>query len=182
MTVDLYTDDAFPAVHVLALRGRLKRLPGDAGEYEAAGLIRSSPQGFTLTPEGHRRHRVLFELERASLDLGLLGIIYERFPAALRRLAALESGWHGNGNGNGAAPRGLVVELGRVVDDVEPILRRSAAVSRRFEGYIGRLLEARLRLAAGEMEYAFDRDTESIHTILHELHEHYLQTLGRGYE
>jgi hypothetical protein len=65
---------------------------------------------------------------------------------------------------------------------VEPILRRSAQVAPRFEGYVDRLREARVRLGEGEMAYAVDLGVESIHTILRELHEDYLQTLGRGYE
>src|SRR3981081_3446528 len=116
-------NDVFPTVHVLALRGSLKQLPGDSGEFEAAGLVRSTPDGFTLTDAGHRHHRALFEQERAALDIGLLGIVYERFPAVARRLKTLESRSYRTDD---AARRKLVRELGVIVDDMEPILRRSS--------------------------------------------------------
>jgi hypothetical protein len=166
-------------VHVLALRGSLKQLPGDSDEFEAAGLVRSTPDGFTLTDAGHRHHRALFEQERAALDIGLLGIVYERFPAVARRLKTLESRWYRTDD---AARRKLVRELGVIVDDMEPILRRSAKVAPRFGTYIPRLRDAELRLTGGELDYAFDQRVESIHTVMRELQEDYLQTLGRGYE
>jgi hypothetical protein len=171
--------DAFAAVHTLALRGSIKQLPRDAAEFEAAGLVRSTPEGFTLTDAGHRHHRALFEQERAELDIGMLGMIYERFPAVARRLRTTESRWQAADDGG---RRRLVRELGGIVDDLEPILRRSAEVAPRFNDYIPRLRGAKRRLAEGEMDYAVDPGVESIHTILHELHEDYLQTLGRGYE
>jgi hypothetical protein len=106
-------------------------------------------------------------------------MIYDRFPAVARRLRTTESRWQAADDGG---RRRLVRELRGIVDDVEPILRRSAEVAPRFDDYIPRLREAKLRLAEGEMDYAVDPGVESIHTILHELHEDYLQTLGRGYE
>src|SRR3981081_3250883 len=87
-------NDVFPTVHVLALRGSLKQLPGDSGEFEAAGLVRSTPDGFTLTEAGHRHPRALAEAERAALDIGRLGIVFESFPAVARRLKRLESRWY----------------------------------------------------------------------------------------
>jgi hypothetical protein len=171
--------DAFPTVHVLALRGSLKQLPGDSAEFEAAGLVRSTPDGFTLTEAGHRRHRALFEQERAKLDTGLLGIVYERFPAVARLLKTLQSRWD---RVDDAGRRELVAELVSIVDDMEPILRRSAELAPRFGTYIARLHNAKLRLTDGDFDYAFDRGVESINTLLRELHEDYLQTLGRGYD
>jgi hypothetical protein len=166
-------------MHTLALRGTLRQLPSDAGEFEPAGLVRSTPDGFTLTDAGYRHHRALLEQERAQLDIGMLGIIYERFPAVVRRLRTIESRWQA---ADDVGRRRLVPEFGAIVDDVEPILRRSADVAPRFEDYVTRLREARRRLAAGAVDYAVDPGVESIHTILAELHEDYLQTLGRGYE
>jgi hypothetical protein len=172
-------DDLFPTVHVLALRGSLKQLPGDSEEFEAAGLVRSTPDGFTLTEAGHRHHRALFEQERAALNIGLLGIVYEPFPAIARRLKRLESRWYSTDE---RPRRKLVRQLGLIIDDVEPILRRSATIAPRFMAYIARLRDAELRLTHGDLDYGFNHRVESIHTILRELHEDYLQTLGRGYD
>jgi hypothetical protein len=173
------SNEEFPTVHVLALRGSLKQLPGDSGEFEAAGLIRSTTDGFTLTEAGHRHHRTLLERERAALDIGLLDIIYEAFPAVGRRLKRIELRWQA---ADDRARRRLVGELVGIVDDVKPILCRSAEVVSRFEGYITRLHEAKARLTEGDLNYAVDPEVESIHTVLRELEEDYLQTLGRGYE
>jgi hypothetical protein len=142
-------DDVFPTVHVLALRGSLRQLPGDSNEFEAAGLVRSTPDGFTLTEAGHRHHRALFEQERAALDIGLLGIVYERFPALAWRLKTLESRWFRVGD---AARPKLVIELASFVDDMEPVLRRSAELAPRFGTYIGRLRDAKLRLTSGDLD------------------------------
>lgn len=171
--------DVFPTVHVLALRGSLRELPGDSDQFEAAGLVRSTSDGFTLTEAGHRHHRVLFEQERAGIDIGLLGIVYERFPAVAQRLRTLEPRWQGTNDG---ARRELVDELGAIVDAVEPILHRSAELVPRFRAYIPRLRDAQRRVSGGELEYAFEHHVESIDTILRELHEDYLQMLGRAYE
>ena len=175
----MYSNEEFPTVHVLALRGSLKQLPGDSREFEAAGLVRSTTDGFTLTEAGHRHHRTLLEQERAALDIGLLGIIYERFPAVRQRLNTVGSRWHASDD---RARRRLVGEVLGIVDDVEPILRRSAEVVPRFAGYIGRLEEAKERVIEGNLNYAIDPGVESIQTVLRELEEDYLQTLGRGYE
>jgi hypothetical protein len=172
-------NDVFPTVHVLALRGSLKQLPGDSGEFEAAGLVRSTPDGFTLTEAGHRHHRALFEQERAALDVGLLGIVFESFPAVARRLKRLESRWYSTDE---RPRRKLVRELSSIIEDMEPIVRRSATIAPRFGAYIARLRDAEQRLTHGDLDYAFGRSVESIHTIVRELHEDYLQTLGRGYE
>lgn len=172
-------DDVFPTVHVLALRGSLRELPADSEEFEAAGLVRSTPDGFTLTEEGHRHHRALFEQERAALDIGLLGLVFEPFPDVARRLKTLESRWYSSDDG---ARLKVIRELRSLIDEVEPILRRSATVAPRFGTYIGRLRDAERRLIHGDPQYAFDPTVESIHTIVGELYEDYLQTLGRGYE
>jgi hypothetical protein len=171
--------EVFPTVHVLALRGSLKRLPGDSDRFEAEGLVRSTPDGFMLTEAGHRHHRALFERELAGIDIGLLGIVYERFPAVAQRLRTLESDWSQAADG---ARRELADALRALVDAVEPILRRSAELAPRFGSYVPRLRDAERRVSGGELEYAFEEGVESIGTVFSELHEDYLQTLGRGYE
>lgn len=178
---DQIADDAeiFPAVHALALRGQLAQLPLDAEGLLEAGLVRSTPDGFTLTDLGHRRHRGLLEDERATLDLSLLGIAYARFPTLARRLQTVIAQWE---DADRASRRGMVEELCGIVGDVEPILRRSASVAPRFGSYIPRLYGAQRRLVGGEIRYASDPSVDSIVTVWRELAEDYLQTLGHGPE
>jgi hypothetical protein len=171
--------EVFPAVHALALCGTLKQLPGDSAKLEAAGLVRSTSDGFMLTAVGHSRHRALLAHERATIDIQLLGIVYERFPDVARRLTKLESSLHGV---DGSPPKRLVEELGTIIDALEGILLRSADAAPRFAGYITRLQEARRQVVEGHFDYAFGLQVESAATVVRELHEDYLQTLGRGYE
>jgi hypothetical protein len=171
--------DVFPVVHALALRGHLSQLPVDAEGLLEAGLLRFTPDGFTLTDLGHRRHRALLEHERATLDLDLLGMAYARFPTLTRRMQALTPQWE---KARQASRRRMVRDLCGIVDQAEPILRRSASVAPRFGTYIPRLSAAKRRLLAGDLRYAVDPAVESIGTVWRELDEDYLQTLGRGPE
>ena len=100
--------EVFPAVHALALRGSLKHLPGDGRQLEAAGLICSTPYGFTLTDSGHRLHRTLSEQERATIDVALLDIVSEPLSAAWRRVKTLEPRWNA---ADAAKRRRLISEL-----------------------------------------------------------------------
>ena len=171
--------EVFPAVHALALRGSLRRLPGDGRRLEAAGLVCSTPGGFILTDSGHRLHRALSQYERATIDVGLLDIVSEPLPAAWRRAKTLEPRWNG---GDAAERRRLIRELVAIVDEVQPTLRECAKVVPRFGGYIARLREAGRRLLDGELDYAFDPAVESIASVWRELHEDYLQMLGYAQE
>jgi hypothetical protein len=171
--------EVFPAVHALALRGSLKHLPGDGRQLEAAGLICSTPYGFTLTDSGHRLHRTLSEQERATIDVALLDIVSEPLLAAWRRVKTLEPRWNA---ADAAKRRRLISELVAIVEEVQPTLRRTAEIAPRFGEYIARLREAERRLLDGELDYAFDPAVESIATVWRELHEDNLQTLGYAQE
>jgi hypothetical protein len=171
--------EVFSTVHALALRGTLKQLPGDARALEAAGLVHATPHGFTLTDAGYRRHRALLDRERATIDVAALGIVYERFPAIARRFKSIESRWD---EIDGAADRHLVEGLASSVVALEPILHQSAEVVPRFGSYLERLARARRRLLNGKLEYGLDASVESIGTLVRELQEDYLQTLGQSYD
>ena len=166
-------------MHTLALRGSVRHLPREAREFEAAGLVCATPDGFTLTAAGHRCHRALLEEERARLDIGLLDILFERFGPIARRLDALESRWRAS---KPPARRKLVGELLAVVDELEPVLQRSGHVAPRFGAYIERLESARRCVLAGDLDRAFDDPVDSIRAVCGDVHEDYLQTLGEGYD
>jgi hypothetical protein len=171
--------EVFPAVHALALRGSLKHLPGDGRQLEAAGLICSTPYGFTLTDSGHRLHRTLSEQERATIDVALLDIVSEPLLAAWRRVKMLEPRWNA---ADVSERRRLISELAAIVEEIQPALRRTAEIAPRFGDYIARLRAAERRLLDGELDYAFDPAVESIATVWRELHEDNLQTLGYAQE
>ena len=172
---------AFAAVHSLALRGCVASLaPGDE-ELLDAGLVRPVPGGgFQLTELGHSRHRALLESERETLDLNRLALAYSPVPALDRMMSRLRGDWR---QPCGAlARRRLTDRLCELTGDTAPVLRRTAVIAPRFLGYLPRLRAAAVQLRAGDQAYAFDLDVESIGVIWAELHEDFLQTLGRGHE
>jgi hypothetical protein len=170
--------DAFAVVHSLALRGTLPQLPHGADALVREGLIQRTLTGYELTPPGHSRHRALLETERRTLDLGLLSMAYARLPAVTRRLRALLLEWEANDE---PARRRMVSQVCAIVDEVELILRRSAAVAPRFGSYGPRLAAARSRLLDGDQEHVLGPGIDSILTVWKEMSEDYLQTLGCGH-
>jgi hypothetical protein len=172
-------EDTFGVVHALALRGALPRLPPGTDGLVREGLVHATPRGFELTAVGHSRHRALLERERRTLDLGRLSMAYARLPAVTRRLRDVMLEWEANDE---PARRPMVGQLCGVIEDVEPILHRSAAVAPRFAGYRLRLAAARSELLACEVPAALGSRVESILAIWREMTEDYLQTLGFGHE
>jgi hypothetical protein len=172
-------DDTLTMLHCLALRGALSELPEGCEGLFREGLVRSSPGGYELTALGHRRHRALFETERRTLDLGLLAMAYARLPAVTRRLRDLSMEWECSDE----PVRGRMVgRLCEIVDDVELILRRSAAVAPRFASYHPRLAAAKSRLLDADLEYSLGPGVDPILTVRREMHEDSLQTLGRAHD
>jgi hypothetical protein len=170
----LGTDDVFLAVHTLAVQGSVQRIPGDHAELEAAGLVRATADGYTLTQAGYSCHRALLDEERATIDIGLLGVAYERFACVARELEAIEARRR-------KSNRMDVAELSAAAQPLELILRRTAGMAPRFAQYIGRLRAARRELAEGEAENNTATDVSSLFVLIREMEEDYLQTLGRGY-
>lgn len=165
------------ALHPLALRGSLKE--GDFAACAAAGLAVETPAGWMLTEAGTTRHAELLRAEVAALDVDALAPVYERFLAANGPFKALTTRWQ---SADEDARWALVGELADLVGRVEPALERTTAVLPRYAGYAPRLQAALQRVEAGEFEWVTSVQVESLHTVWMELHEDYLQTLGRSRE
>jgi hypothetical protein len=171
--------DTFAALHTLALRGAVRHLPEESDGLVRDGLVRPTSGGYELTEIGHRRHRALFESERQSIDLGLLEMAYSRLPGLTRRLRDLSFEWEANDE----LTRGLMVgPLCAIIDEVELVLRRSAAVAPRFASYGPRLDNAKYLLLDSDQRYAFGPEVESVLTVWREMTEDYLQTLGCAHD
>jgi hypothetical protein len=121
----------------------------------------------------------LLEIERRDLDLDLLEMVYERLPAVNRRLRETLTEWEASGE---PVRRRLVGRLCATLDEVEPILGRSASVAPRFADYGPRLAAAKTRLLGSDLEYALGTGVESILTVWREMNEDYLQTLGLAHD
>jgi hypothetical protein len=171
--------DTFAALHSLALRGAVRKLPEESDGLVRDGLICSTSGGYELTEIGHRRHRALFEGERLSIDLGLLEMAYARLPGLTRRLRDLSVEWEASDE---PTRRRMVGRLCAIIDEAELILRRSAAIAPRFSSYRRRLDAAKYLLVDSDLKYAFGSEVESILTIWREMTEDYLQTLGCAHD
>ena len=171
--------DTFATLHSLALRGAARQLPEEPGSLIREGLVRPTSKGYELTELGHRRHRALFEGERRSIDLGLLEMAYARLPGLTRRLRDLSVDWQA---GDEPARGRMVGRLCAIIDEVELILRRSAAIAPRFASYRRRLDAAKYLLLDSDLRYAFETGVQSILTVWREMTEDYLQTLGCAHD
>jgi pyruvate,orthophosphate dikinase len=168
-------------LHRLALRGSLTELdPGiDGGLLEKVGLAVSTPAGWMLTEAGTARHGALLARERAGLDLAALTPIYERFLAANGPFKELNIAWPA---ADTDTRWGLIGKLTDLVRRVEPALRRTSEILPRFGGYAPRLQAALDRVERGEFDWVAAPQVDSVHTVWMELHEDFLQTMGRSRE
>lgn len=167
------------ALHPLALRGSVAEPEGDPTVLEAAGLAVQTPAGWMLTEAGTTRHAELLAAELAALDTGALAPVYERFLAANGPFKALNTRWQ---SADEDARWALMGELADIVGRVEPALRRTTEVLPRFGGYAPRLQAALAKVEGGELDFVTSVKVDSLHTVWMELHEDYLQTLGRSRE
>jgi hypothetical protein len=170
---------ALPALHPLAIKGSQAAAPERADDLIDAGLITRSKAGYMLTEAGQRTHEQWLTDERASLDIERLGTLYDRFlsangpmKAACAKSVSFQGGdWHG-----------VLEEVTAAVARVEPALRRTAEMLARFSAYQPRLAAGLERANAGEWEFLTSTQVDSLHTVWMEIHEDYLQTLGRSRE
>jgi hypothetical protein len=175
-------DDALPALHALALRGNLPSLlegPVTPDELLDADLVARTPAGYLLTDAGHRRHDELLAAERSGLDVDRLGQIYERFLSVNGPMKSLSAR---AGSVSEDDRFELIGEAEELVKRVGPALRRTTELLPRFDRYQPRLAEALRRAEDGEWEYLISPGVDSVHTVWMEVHEDYLQTLGRSRE
>jgi hypothetical protein len=168
--------DAFPALHALALRGSLPDVDG-ADELVTAELIQPTASGYLLTAHGVARHDELLAAERQGLDLDGLASIYDGFLALNGPMKLLSTKAAGTSEGDE-----FIDEFANFVARAGAVVRRTSEILPRFAGYESRLTEAMVRADAGHWQYLTSPLVDSVHSVWMELHEDYLQTLGRSRE
>jgi hypothetical protein len=171
-------EEAFPALHLLALRGSVRELPVDGTELVNAGYVSDTLSGYLLTDAGKAVHERHLANERYTYENERFAQAYERFMAQNGPLKALVSRWQNLGPGDEGARAELLVELHDIMDRVRVALRRTNEQLLRFEGYLPRLRKAMARAEEGEFEYIASPSVDSVHTVWMELHEDYLLTQG----
>ncbi len=171
-------DEVFGALHAVALRGNVADLP-EADTLIDAELVQQTPSGYLLTTAGTARHDQLLAAERESLNLAALAPVYDRFLALNGPMKALSAK---AASGGGDDRFALLGEFAELVERTAPVLRRTAEALPRFGGYSERLAAAMAKAENAEWEYLTSPLVDSVHTVWMELHEDYLQTLGRDRE
>ncbi|MGQ0466974.1 MAG: PEP-utilizing enzyme [Sporichthyaceae bacterium] len=170
--------DVQPALHALALRGSLPAVAG-AEALEAAELVQKTHSGYLLTKAGRARHQAVLDAERAGLDLDALAPIYERFLSLNGPIKSLST----KAAGVAASELELLADdFAKKVERAGTVLQRTAELLPRFASYEARLNDALSRAEAGDWQYLVSPAVDSVHTVWMELHEDYLQTLGRDRE
>jgi PEP-utilising enzyme, mobile domain len=172
-------EDAFAVLHRLKIKGMADELGHWATGLEEDGLVCSTHAGFVLTPQGHEHHSELLVVERTRIDTDALASSYGRFLALNEPLKRLSSRWQSAAEEDRFA---LVGEVSELIERAEPALRRASEIAPRFGPYLPRLRTACERLERGEHEWMTDPRIDSVHTVWMEIHEDFLQTLGRSRE
>lgn len=198
--MSLDTDDL--ALHGLAVKkmgdaddvARIMQL--DAGATRTAldaavdrGEVMAAKGRYMLTPQGRQRLDDLYPSACADLRADEDFITaFERFERVNIELKDLMTRWQTRTIGGEQIPNDhsdpdyddqVIDELGRLHDDVDPILRRMAGTVARLDVYRQRLADAYDRVLAGDHDHVSGAKIDSYHTVWFELHEDLLRLLGR---
>jgi hypothetical protein len=141
--------------------------------------------GWTLTPAGRDEHAraVTLELGEAGCQVDVVDA-YNRFLALNRELLAVCTAWQlidettMNDHSDSAYDAAVIERLGKLNDELSPILDDLEATLGRFRGYRERFDNALARVRAGEIDWFAKPMIDSYHTVWFELHEDLLATLG----
>jgi len=171
-------EEAYPALHLIAVRGASRELPVDGTELVNAGYVADTPSGYLLTETGRATHGRQLIQERKTYETARLAQAYERFMAQNGPLKELVAKWQALGEHDDAARGELFLEAGEILTRVRVALRRTNEQLLRFEGYLPRLRAAMSRVETGKFEYMADPRVDSVHTVWMQLHEDYLLTQG----
>jgi hypothetical protein len=171
-------EEAFPALHLIAVRGATRELPVDGVELVNAGYVADTPAGYLLTETGRATHGRQLIQERKTYETARLEQAYERFLAQNGPMKELVARWQALGEHDDAVRGELFAEAGEILTRVRVALRRTNEQLLRFEGYLPRLRAAMGRVETGEFEYMADPKVDSMHTVWMQLHEDYLLTQG----
>jgi hypothetical protein len=173
-------EEAFPALHLLVVRGRATHLPVDAGDLTSAGLVAADGDGYVLTEAGRAVHQRQLLNERSTYEPGRLTQAYERFTAQHAPMRALMADWRALDDSDAEGRARLLARAGEILSQVRVALRRTNEQLLRFEGYLPRLRKALARVEQGESEYLAGTDVESVYAIWQELDADYRITQGLG--
>lgn len=163
------TDEVAPLLAQLVTDGLVRHI-------EARGL-------YQLTPEGTEHHAATMAALRVGDRHATMASSYERFLDLNLELKHLCTTWQTrdgslNDHSDAGYDQRCIDELGRLLDDTEPVVASFTSVLPRFAGYSHRLRAALARLRSGDTRMFTGVMCGSFHDVWMELHEDLVQVLG----
>ena len=144
--------------------------------------------GWSLTPTGRKEHERLLADELDACDCRAeVDDCYRRFLALNKDMLAVCTDWQMRGVGDlavvndhsdAAYDQQVVERLVGLHDQVRPVIADLRTLLARFAPYGNRLRSALEKVVAGERDWFTKPVIDSYHTVLFELHEDLLTTLG----
>lgn len=145
--------------------------------------------GWFLTDRGRaeNEHQLKAELAATGRESDVWSAYHEFLPLNARLLKACTD-WQltpaadgrllPNEHTDPARDAGVLQELGRLAQELAPLLGKLSSVLARFQGYDTRFAEALARARAGQHEWVDHTDVDSCHRVWFELHEDLVASLG----
>lgn len=149
----------------------------------AVELLKETPAGLRLQPEGRDRLATLLADERANVDQSAMELLYDEFGKLNTASKAIFTDWQvrdGSPNDH-TDPAYDATVLGRLDDvhrDILPLVDRIAGLVSRAARYRERFEAAQAKYAAGERAFVTSPMVDSYHTVWFELHEDLISWAG----
>ncbi len=137
-----------------------------------------------LTPAGRAQLEELLAVERASIDQVALERLYHEFDKHNSALKSLMTRWQlrtadtPNDHTDAEYDQAVIVDLGWLDRDFQPLLARIVEVAPRLSHYPGRFGSALARIADGDHSWFAKPLADSYHTVWFELHEELIGLAG----
>jgi len=168
---------------------RVNRMLADA---VASGRAIEAKGGFALTPLARLAVEGRYSLHFGELrDNAPFVAAYESFERINRTLKQVITDWQtlevagnrvANDHSDAAHDESVIGRLGRVHEQVEPVLAAMAAHLPRLDIYSRKLLAALEAAEDGDRGWVSDVRRDSYHTVWFELHEDLLRIMGQTRE
>lgn len=148
----------------------------------AAGLLVEGAS-LRLSPDGRARLNMLLAQERSGIDQDGLAQSYGEFRTVNNEFKALVAEWQlrdgqPNAHDDMDYDAAILDRLGRVHQQVSPVLAAVAALVPRLGAYVDKLDSALAKVRAGDTAWFTRPIIDSYHTVWFELHEELIVASG----
>lgn len=149
-----------------------------------AGLVKSTPMGYRITPIGRARCTELVNAEHQATDQSAVTDVYESFCEHNKELKAIITDWQTRGtdepndHSDEDYDRGVIARLLALHEDVVPLVNQIAQAAPRLRHYRPRLQRAASAVSAGDRTFVSRPILDSYHTVWFELHEDLIGLAG----